>query len=303
MQELIFHHYWQSPVAEKVRVALGFLGASWRSVEIPRIPPKPDLVLLTGGYRRTPVLQIGADIYCDSHCILQKLDRCFPQKALVATDQLLPAMGFANWANNELFSHAVRIVLGHDVQSLPREFLQDRARLYFGPDWTEDSISAGVAHSVSQIQVLLHWLQSALASGQPFLTGEQPALHDALCYYVIWFLRGRYAGGPELLERFAGVAEWEARVQGYGHGQHKDLDSSDAIRIAREATPDPVGSSHAGAAGIGEQVGVTPAGDGGDPQVRGILVQLTHEQIVLARESDETGLLHIHFPRTGYMLS
>ena len=28
--------------------------------------PKPNLTALTGGYRKTPVLQIGADIYCNS---------------------------------------------------------------------------------------------------------------------------------------------------------------------------------------------------------------------------------------------
>ena len=28
--------------------------------------PRPDLMPMTGGYRRTPVMQIGADIYCDT---------------------------------------------------------------------------------------------------------------------------------------------------------------------------------------------------------------------------------------------
>ena len=60
--EVIFHAYPQSPVAEKVRVAFGIKGLAWRKVEIPRLPPKPMLTALTGGYRRTPVMQIGADI-------------------------------------------------------------------------------------------------------------------------------------------------------------------------------------------------------------------------------------------------
>ena len=74
MSDIILHNYPQSPVAEKVRVALGIKQATWRSVEIPRIPPKPNLVKLTGGYRRTPVMQIGADIYCDSQHIMRVLD-------------------------------------------------------------------------------------------------------------------------------------------------------------------------------------------------------------------------------------
>jgi glutathione S-transferase len=80
--EIILHNYPQSPVAEKVRVALGIKGMPWRSVEIPRLAPKPMLTRLTGGYRRTPVMQIGADIYCDSQCIIRELERCHPAPSL-----------------------------------------------------------------------------------------------------------------------------------------------------------------------------------------------------------------------------
>jgi glutathione S-transferase len=76
--QIILHHYPQSPVAEKVRIVLGMKGLSWKSVEIPRLPPKPNLVALTGGYRLTPVMQIGADIYCDTKCIIRELQRRFP---------------------------------------------------------------------------------------------------------------------------------------------------------------------------------------------------------------------------------
>ena len=56
--ELILHHYAMSPFAEKIRAILGYKGLSWRSVDIPVVMPKPDLTALTGGYRKTPVLQI-----------------------------------------------------------------------------------------------------------------------------------------------------------------------------------------------------------------------------------------------------
>ncbi|HCE29343.1 MAG TPA: glutathione S-transferase, partial [Comamonadaceae bacterium] len=66
MTHLILHHYPASPFAEKVRCVLGFKNLAWKSVIIPSVMPKPDVVALTGGYRRTPLLQIGADIYCDT---------------------------------------------------------------------------------------------------------------------------------------------------------------------------------------------------------------------------------------------
>ena len=74
MSDIILHHYPQSPVAEKVRIGLGMKAARWLSVDIPRLPPKPFLMPLTGGYRRTPVAQIGADIYADSQNIFRLLD-------------------------------------------------------------------------------------------------------------------------------------------------------------------------------------------------------------------------------------
>ena len=66
MADIILHHYTMSPFAEKARLMLGFKQLAWRSVHIPPVMPKPDVVALTGGYRKTPVLQIGADVYCDS---------------------------------------------------------------------------------------------------------------------------------------------------------------------------------------------------------------------------------------------
>ena len=78
MTDIILHHYETSPYSEKVRLGLGLKGLAWGSVEIPVIMPKPDLTALTGGYRKTPVLQIGADIYCDSQLIMRELERRHP---------------------------------------------------------------------------------------------------------------------------------------------------------------------------------------------------------------------------------
>ena len=74
----ILHQYAGSPFSEKLRLMFGFKGLAWQAVETPPIMPKPDLMPLTGGYRRAPVLQIGADIYCDTQRIAAELEnRCF----------------------------------------------------------------------------------------------------------------------------------------------------------------------------------------------------------------------------------
>ena len=79
---LILHHYDFSNYAEKARLASGYKGLDWRACTIPPVAPKPDLTPLTGGYRRTPVLQIGADIFCDTHLILRELERRQPEPTL-----------------------------------------------------------------------------------------------------------------------------------------------------------------------------------------------------------------------------
>src|SRR5438874_1714626 len=74
MSELILHQYAMSPFSEKVRKVLAVKQLAWRAVEQPMWNPKPQLVPLTGGYRRIPVLQLGADVYCDTACILREIE-------------------------------------------------------------------------------------------------------------------------------------------------------------------------------------------------------------------------------------
>ncbi|KAI1691952.1 acetyltransferase (GNAT) domain-containing protein [Ditylenchus destructor] len=80
--DLVLHHYAGSPFAEKARLMLGFKGLAWHSVTVPMILPKPDVAALTGGYRRTPFLQIGADIYCDTTLIAEVLEGRRPTPSL-----------------------------------------------------------------------------------------------------------------------------------------------------------------------------------------------------------------------------
>ena len=69
----ILYHYPASPYAEKVRLLAGYLGVSWQSVEVPIQPPRDQLAILAGGYRRIPVMQCGADIFCDTAVICDEV--------------------------------------------------------------------------------------------------------------------------------------------------------------------------------------------------------------------------------------
>jgi glutathione S-transferase len=154
MPEIILHHYPQSPVAEKVRVGLGIKGLAWASVEIPRIPPKPLLMPLTGGYRRTPVMQIGADIYCDSQCILREIERRHPEPTLYPGGADGMAWGVSRWTDGELFTQIIKLVLGAAGDALPPDFTEDRGRLYLGADWAEGlkRANADLPHIAAQMR-------------------------------------------------------------------------------------------------------------------------------------------------------
>lgn len=303
MTDIIFHHYPQSPVSEKVRVVFGIKDLRWHSVEIPRVPPKPDLMPLTGGYRRTPVMQIGADIYCDSLCIIRELERRNPEPTLFPGGAAGLAWGVARWTDGALFDNAVAVVLGSAHADLPPEFARDRARLYFGPDHDLAAIAADLPHRLAQLRVQFGWADERLSGGRAFMLGDDPGLPDALLYYLVWFLRGRYAGGGDLLDPFPALCEWESRVAALGHGESTPMSSADALRIASDAEPTTLRSEDPGdpqGLAPGMSVAVAPDVDGGDPPVTGVVLAVSADTITLLRREPVVGNVAVHFPRAGY---
>ena len=105
--DIILHHYPLSPFAEKIRAVLGFKQLAWKSVIVPAIAPKPDVVALTGGYRKTPILQIGRDVYCDTALICDVLEHIQPAPALYPLRDKGMARVLAQWADSTLFWCAI----------------------------------------------------------------------------------------------------------------------------------------------------------------------------------------------------
>eukprot|EP01031_Cornospumella_fuschlensis_P007787 gene7787-9630_t len=163
MPDLILHHYPTSPFSEKVRLILGHKKLSWQSVNIPRIMPKPDVIALTGGYRRTPVLQIGADIYCDTALIARRLEAEKAVPALIPAGQEFNVASFCHWVDSVIFQHAVSLVFQPEsiavrFGKLPPEaikaFIADRAGLFSGG--TAARLPAEVAKALSRNGVAVY---------------------------------------------------------------------------------------------------------------------------------------------------
>ncbi|MEO1775610.1 MAG: glutathione S-transferase family protein [Pseudomonadota bacterium] len=306
MTEILLHNYPQSPVAEKVRTAFGIMGVAWASVEIPRLPPKPLLTELTGGYRRTPVMQIGADIFCDSRCILAEVAARSPARPLLPEGTAGPAQAISRWTDGALFSLGVKMMMGSSADSLPPAFAEDRGRLYLGPDWAAglEKAQSELPHLAVQMRSALAEVAAMLSDGRAFLLGPAPCLADACFWQIIWFVRGRCAAGPALIAEFPMIEAWEARIAAIGHGTRgPDTDGEAAIAAAAAAAPaGPEGADDHDPQGLrpGMRVSVNPDVDGGEQPTEGVVRYAALDRVTILRESARAGQVAVHFPRAGY---
>ena len=306
MADLILHHYPSSPFAEKARLMLGLKGLGWHSVHIPMVMPKPDVVALTGGYRRTPLLQIGADVWCDTALIATVLEHRQPAPALFPEHLKGVARIVAQWADSELFWSAMGYSLSPKgaatmFASQPPEaaqaFAADRGAMSVGMTRlrTGDATSAYRSH----LRRLAHMLH-----GQPFLLGEAPCIADLAAYHPLWSTRTITPAMAGILDATPGVLAWMDRMAAIGHGTPARLSSTEAIAIAAAAEPAPLApeafqDDHGIA--LGSRVTVA-AQSFGTETTEGTLVAATRTHYTLARTDERAGRLHVHFPRIGYVL-
>jgi glutathione S-transferase len=301
---LILHHYPRSPFAEKVRLAFGVKGLGWRSAIQPRIAPKPALTALTGGYRRIPVLQIGADIYCDTRRILAELDRRFPEPRLAPPGTGGEAEMIAAWADRALFADALGLVFGLHGDRFPPELHADRARFTTGgfDGWDSARMKAKLPALRDSFRVHLAWIERLLGDGRAFLLGPAASLADLAVYHPLWYARGNLAEADGLAGHKAARA-WMARLDAIGRGTARELAAEEALAIARDAMPaampqadlDDPNHRRPGARFV-----VTPDDWGFDPVV-GELVSTGLDEIALRRDDPLVGAVVVHFPLAGFI--
>ena len=308
MSELILHHYPQSPFAEKARLLLGFKGLSWRSVLISPVMPKPDLMALTGGYRKTPVLQVGADIYCDTALIAHRLEQEKAGPALFPQGLELVTQGFAAWADSVVFAHAVALVfqpesLAAKFAKVPPEMLKvlvaDRAKLFSGGTAARLHLEQAKHQWPAIISRIDQQLQHQAGD---FLFGE-PSIADFALAHPLWFLKGSPVTAP-LVDAYPAVATWLDRVLSVGHGTATEMSAEQALDVSRHATPaalpDEVFEDLNGFS-AGQAVNIAATDYGTDP-VAGELLFAGREELILRRTDERGGTVHVHFPRLGFCI-
>ena len=304
MSDLILHHYWPSPFAHKIRLALGLSGVTWRSVEIPRVPPKPLLMPLTAGYRRTPVLQSGADVYCDTQNIVRALTAITDNHQLLPTDLSGKILAFTDWADGAVFNLAARVVLTSALDTAPPEFIQDRGGLYFGPNWTPEGLRSQLSGVILQLAAHLNSIDSGLGAQGGFMSNDL-SYADVTIAYLAWFIRGRWDQGPEFLQQFANIERIEREVHEAVREVYEDLSAEDALKIAANSeSQSPSGMTKQCGVTLrqGMQIAIKPQAETSDPPVVGRLRYLDRARVSIDHHAPEIGDVVVHLPVAGYQI-
>jgi glutathione S-transferase len=301
---IILHHFDESPFSEKIRIVFGLKNIAWISVRISRIMPRPDLMPLTGGYRRTPVMQVGADIYCDTQCIIRELERRFPEPTLFPDGNEGIAWVTTMWTDRAFFQNTVNLVFGSLAGKVPQSFIDDREKLR-GAKFDVASMKAAIPQMRDQCRAHVQWIDAQLDDGRLWLCGNKTSLLDVNAYMNIWYIRTNLPNADEMLAEFRKTSAWEARMRAIGHGSRKEMPAAEALDIATKATPqtavttdphDPNGRKP------GDRVEVTPD-DYGKIKVSGDIVSLSSQHIAIRRHDARAGEVVVHFPRAGFLVT
>ena len=301
MPEIILHQYVNSPFSEKIRKIFAHKKITWRSVEQPVIMPKPKLVSLTGGYRRIPVLQIGADVWSDTAIIIRKIDELHPEPTIYPNGLTAAAETMNQWADRRMFWSTTPVIFEKLAAVVPRKFMEDRAKMMQGANLGEIARSAPDARN--QLRGFLDTLDRQLAT-RPFLLGDSFSLADAACFHPVWFLRAE-PNAFGLAQRCANLMRWFERIEAMGVGDVRPMDPEEALKVARESTPttaENIDDSDPNKLKAGTKVSVTPDDYAFDPVTGRVVVSTIHE-IAIEREDPELGKIVNHFPKIGFRIA
>ena len=307
MPDLILHHYWTSPFGEKCRAALGYKNLTWRSCEVGVIPPRPSLEPFLSPFRRIPVLQIGADFFCDSRLILKVIEAIAPEPTIFPK----PAEGLcsyvAGWVEPQLFMsiQALRFRTAEDVDAVSdgkfsaAEFAADR-RPFANPESLREPVALAASRA-DWLHACFDAIRAQLAANGAFMTGDSPAAADFSLAHIVWFLR-RPPARDDLFEGYADICAWAERVLAHGPGDYEPISFNDARAEVSRSQGEPglvLPWSQIEDPRLGREVVVAP-GDYGKSPMRGTLIASTREHVAIERQAAGFGTVRVHVPRIGH---
>jgi len=279
---------------------LGYTELNWQSVQAPLAPPRPSLDPLVGGYRRIPVAQIGADIFCDTSIIAEEISLLSGRRELSPFELKKEDQSYYRYLENQAFYAAIGSVPVFGlIKALLKQiplgkipgYLKDKKHLFEGSSVTKPSRTKAIQEWKTHLSTLNERLQDN------FLHGNSPGILDFAAYPMIWFRLKM--DGPKMIAPFPQLEGWVGRMQKIGHGQFEEIEDSEAIEAARVSIPVMRGQSVTGSAFLGQAVRITPK-DYGLISTDGILTAEEPHRWIIAKETEAASRIQIHFPKNGY---
>ena len=281
-------------------MALGVAGIQWGSVIVPAQPPRPFLDVFLSGYRRIPVLQIGAHFYCDSALAFDALaevsDRLKPAGHLSRTNELL-----RRHAEDRIFFAVIAAASPISVLRLLAQdlglfglfrFLKDRSDMMKGS--TVEKLSQRAAARL--VKDFVGQLNGLLKQDR-FLGGAHAGYLDLCCYHPLWMAsvinRETLSALPPL------VQAWMQRVAALGHGSPMPICQNEIHdKVIADRFQNFVGEV-SGPFEQGSLVSVRPT-DYARDSTEGYLVLLDEYQCVIKRNAPSGDAVFLHFPTIGF---
>lgn len=299
----ILHAYDASPFSQRALRMLAIKNLDWRWVETPMMPPKDDLLTLTGGYRGTPVLQFGSDVYIDSQLIALELERRYPLPSLFPARNTGMDIAMVKWSD-AFFRCGLKIVLALQADSWPEAFRKDRESLFPNIDFSQ--AKSGLDDARAQYRAHAFLLEQQLADGRAYLGGEAPGLSDALAHPVVWLMRVALPEvAAQMFSELPRLTQWERRVAEHGKDRRTRIEAGAALAEALQSEPEPreeIDPNDAQGLTRGMRVRIA-ADDTRRGEVEGAVAVALPNRISIVRKHLSVGSVVVHFPRLGYRVT
>jgi len=298
---LILHQYDISPFSQKAQKMMGLKELSWQSVEMPMIAPKPDVEALTGGYRGTPVLQIGRDVFIDNWMIARALDEFDASGPAINAQGGLREAALYAWGER-LFTPLLHAALAAYQSEWDADFLADRKRVF--PDVDFDTLDVSDPDRRSQVRAYLGTVEAQLGLDQDFLGGAQADSCDIHVWGMVWMIHSALPALMPIVETFPRLTDWYERVSALGTGDREDVKIDVAWQSLKDGPARPLPDTpdqEPLAPWVGEVVDIA-AGSADRGSASGRLLAVDHEQVVLGVEPISGEAAQVWFPRFGYHL-
>ncbi len=302
MQPLILHHYELSPFSKKIRAIFGYTQLPWQSAITKEMPPRPVLSHLTGGYRKIPVAQQGADVFCDTRIICAEIAAITQKQELDVFTSEQAIQDFVSVADSQAFFAGLTQTLTWKMNKIVLQsmslkdvylFLKDRIAMGRSMNTQLQSPKQSKIFFSQYLQQLENQLET------DFLFGDKPTIADFSAYHILWLIRAKAEN--KQLAQYTRLNQWLDSMDGFGEGPATPMDPQAALSTALNSEPRAIPSDQKQHPDVGKTVTIAPSDYGLNPS-QGVLEASSDYRWIISREDSQVGRVHVHFPKQGFEL-